>query len=384
MAGRKRIKHMKIVIDIRPLAGAGYGGVGEYIRHLLPPLFAEGRKHSFALFSNSRSKLPAMPLTFQRPNVTLQHFSYSNKVLTFATRYLQKPRIDKLVGGADVLFAPHFLPAPVSTGCRKVVTFHDLSFEYLPECFDARRRLWHRYIAPRKQAHNADALIAVSDSTRQDLEGMYGVRNKKITTIHSGINEELSTLSYDWAALSRRFGVAGDYILFLGTLEPRKNLSVLIRSFNILASTNKDIRLVLAGAPGWKYQNIRQERSRSPYRDRIIVTGPVTEPEKAALLSNASLFVYPSLFEGFGFPPLEAMRFGIPTLVSHATSLPEIIGNAGLLIDPYRSGELAETMNEALNDEELRTLLAQRGRRQAEHFSWKKAARQTLRVLENA
>jgi glycosyltransferase involved in cell wall biosynthesis len=379
---------MRIAVDIRALEGARHGGVVEYIRNLLPALFAQGSSHEFRLFTNARHSRLDERLFSSHPNVTLHRFGYPNKLFSLSCRYLNRPYCDQLVGGADVLFCPHFLPAPVSASCAKVITVHDISFEYYPEAFDARRGLWHRhYIAPKKQVRSADHVIAVSESTKDDLVRSYGIPPPNITVVYPGLNTTvLAEKTSGYGRVRRTYRLPHRYVLSFCALEPRKNIATLINAFTLLAQQRSfsDLHLVIAGAEGWSQKSIRRVAQRSAARERIHFTGVVKERDKAHLYRHAELFVYPSLYEGFGFPPLEALRCGVPTLVSAVSSLPEITGGAALLVDPNRPAELAEVMNEALSDARLRTHLIERGYARAKQFVWQNAAAQTLAVLERS
>ncbi|MEX2008328.1 MAG: glycosyltransferase family 1 protein [Candidatus Spechtbacterales bacterium] len=373
---------MRIAIDVRPLEGGRYGGVAEYINQLLPALFARAPQHEFHLITNGR-RIRNDYRNLVAPNATLHQFSYPNKFFMWGMRYAQRPRLDQLVGGADVLFSPHIFPVALSSACRQVLTFHDLSFEYFPETFSWRKRFWHKAIAPGAQARGADGLIAVSESTKQDLVRSYGIAPDTISVVYSGLNAgTLSEQTHGFNAVKRRYRLPEHYILSLSTVEPRKNLSMLIRAFELLAQGETQVHLVIAGAFGWSYDDVVHAQKRSPVRERIHIVGAVREEDKAHLYRHARLFVYPSQYEGFGFPPLEAMYCGVPTLVSAVSSLPEVTAGAAILIDPYRPDELARVMAETLYDERLRARLRVAGMARARTFSWDRAAAQTLDVLE--
>ena len=376
---------MRIGIDVRSLAGARYGGVGEYVQNILPAIFEAAPEHSFHLFYNSRKNPEAFlewKKKFDYPNVEIHRFSYPNKLFTFACRYFKRPYIDKLIGGVDIFFSPHFIPAPVSRDCKKVTTFHDLSFEYFPEYFNNYRRLWHMYMNPRKQAHEADAIIAVSHSTKNDLKNIYSISGDKINVIHSGVCDSVvNPPSEKWSNIKKKYGLRDNYILSLSTIEPRKNITGLIRAFNYI-KTDSDIYLVIAGAKGWSYKDIFAEAARSPRADKIIFTGPVEEREKYFLYKNAKVFVYPSLYEGFGFPPLEAMHSGTPTVASMTTSLPEITQGSALLINPYVPADIASAIEAILSDKRLAQMFSERGRETSSHFKWETTAKDTLRLFE--
>ena len=376
---------MKIGIDIRPLEAPQYGGVAEYINNLLPRLFEIGPQHQFLLFTNSFKKPTRDYSEFLKyKNVKLVNFRYPNKILFFTSKFFNRPYIDKLLGGVDVLFCPHFFPASVSKKCKKITTFHDLSFVNFSEFFDPRRRAWHRYLSPKKQAKASDHIFAVSQSTKQDLVGLYKLSSKKITVIYLGINKDLLNAQ---DINFKKLNLPKKYILSLSVIGPRKNVISLIRAFDVLKKRREfdNLYLVIAGGYEKFYKRIiLKEINKSKYRNKIILLDAVEEKHKPMLYKNAQLFVFPSLYEGFGLPPLEAMYCGVPTLVAHNTSLPEITKGAALLIDPYRPRLLAKAIEEVLTDERLYNTLLIAGRKQAEKFDWSYTARETLDVLIGA
>jgi len=184
--------------------------------------------------------------------------------------------------------------------------------------------------------------------------------------------------------LKKKYNLPDRFVLYFGTIEPRKNLIGLIKAFELLKSQGErgsQIKLVIAGTNGWLYKDILKTAQESKYRRDIIFTGFIEDKDKPYLYNLAELFVYPSFFEGFGFPPLEAMACGLPTIVSHTSSLPEVVGQGALMIDPYNIDELAWAMEMALTDSNLKERLIKKGIAQAKKFSWSKCARQTLKVL---
>ncbi|MEX2145167.1 MAG: glycosyltransferase family 1 protein [Candidatus Spechtbacterales bacterium] len=377
---------MKIAIDVRALQGSKYGGVSEYIRNLLPAMFTQAPHHEFVLFTNSKNPQNNLGGLLEYPNVRLKFFRYPNKLFTFSCRFLNLPKLDNMVGGADVFFSPHILPAPVSSACPKVTTFHDISFEYFKDFFDVRRRLWHKYISPKKQALSSQKIITVSESTKNDLENSYSVPQNKISVVYSGINTELMDAgNLDWHSVKNKYGIADKYILSLGTVEPRKNITGLVEAFHVLTQDPKfkDLQLVVAGSFGWSYRKIIAEARAHYGYSNIYFIGPVADNEKAVLYKNALLFVYPSLYEGFGFPPLEAMYAGTPVIVSGITSLPEVVGDAGVLVNPYSPADIASGMKEVLEDDALREIYISRGKKRVQKFSWDDTAKKTLKILEN-
>lgn len=375
---------LRIGVDARVLTHGRYGGVGEYTVRLQSEMASIAPHHEFHLFINAARRYSGDFFYSLPSNCVVHSFRIPNKALSFSHKFFNKPFCDNLIGGVDVWWSPHFLPTPVS--CPKVVTVHDLSFLYYPELFDLKRRIWHAFINPRHEAESAQKIIAVSQSTREDLKEKWGIPSDKIEVIYSGIGNDLHRVE-DVEHLERvrqLYNLPQKFILFLGVVEPRKNLEGLARAYEHMRSlgSGESTDLVIAGNRGWSSRSLFETIRMSPYRNNIHLIGFVESADKAALYSLADLFVYPSFFEGFGFPPLEAMACGTPVVVSHTTSLPEIVQDAGVLVDPLRLEEIAFAMNEVLRDETLRATLREKGLVQAKKFQWEETARRTISVLE--
>jgi len=397
---------MKIGIDIRVLAKGTRTGVEEYTINLLSNLLPINNNIRYQLFYNAYQKVNLNYNWISLSNVELNDFKIPNRFFFISSRYFNSPKIDKLLGGLDVYFNPHFFIAPVSQRCKKIITFHDLSFKHYPEFFSWRKRLWQKFLMDtKKEAQKADKIIAVSESTKSDLINFYKIKPDKIKVIYSGVGKQFKPLfchsersegsrgseatrelirdssatPQNDRVIRKKYNLPERFILYFGTIEPRKNIIGLIKAFELLK--DKDCRLVIAGAKGWLYQDIFKVANKSKKRKDIIFTGFVEESDKPALYNLSELFVYPSFFEGFGFPPLEAMACGIPTIVSSNSSLPEVVGKAALMVDVANIDELAWSIEIALSDKELRKRLIKDGLIQAKKFSWRKCAQETLNVL---
>lgn len=376
---------MKIGIDIRVLVRGVRTGVEEYTINLLSHLFLIEPEIQYKLFYNAYRKSKLGFDWSQLANVELKDFKIPNRLFFISARYFNWPKIDRLLGGADAYFNPHFFAAPVSLKCRKIMTVHDLSFEHFPEFFSWRKRLWQKFLMRiKKEAQGADKIIAVSQSTKNDLVNFYGIKEEKVEVIYSGVGEQFRPrqTSSPWSAnIKRKYNLPDDFALYFGTIEPRKNIAGLIKAFEILREKHK-IKLVIAGDKGWLYRDIFKTANESKYRNDIVFTGFIEEEDKPFLYGLAKVFVYPSFFEGFGFPPLEAMAGGIPTIVSNNSSLPEVVGDGALMIDPNNIDEMAWAMEIALTDSGLREHLIEKGTARAKKFSWDSCAKKTLAILK--
>ncbi|MBU1177685.1 glycosyltransferase family 4 protein [Patescibacteria group bacterium] len=374
---------MIIGVDIRPLSGGRHSGVEEYTLNLLRHLFALDQKNKYKLFYNSFGQPDEVLELFRSyHNVEICQFRYPNKFFNFSCKFLSWPRIDQLVKPVDLFFMPNMLFSAFSAECRQVVTFHDLSYLFFPQFYSTKRRWWHRAVDPRHLAERAEKIIAVSNSTKIDLIDYFGVADDKVTVVHSGV--DLTTTSEDLTAVKRRYNLPAEFILHLGVIEPRKNVIGLVAAFEkIKARTNIPHKLVLAGSPGWLYRKIYARVKKSPVANDIMLLGFIDHRHKSALYKLADLFVFPSFYEGFGFPTLEAMKYETPVVTSPISSLPEICGTAALYADPYDVNELAEVIQQGLQDKTLRKKLVTEGLKQVEKFNWEKSARETLAVFES-
>jgi glycosyltransferase involved in cell wall biosynthesis len=386
---------MRICIDVRCLMEGRRTGVEEYTLGLLGELFELDKKNQYVLFFNSW-KEPRFDFdVFKKyTNVKVKRMRMPNKLLNFLFWYLDWPKIDRLVGGADVVFFPNITFGVVGVRAKMVVTFHDLSFERYPEHFSRKRRWWHIFVAPRSISGKAKRIIAVSESTRDDLMSLYGVEKEKISVIHSAIGKKFRVVGRNDPKLvevKERYDLPYKFILFFGTMEPRKNILGIVRAFNALQDLAKSKKefgylskygLVLAGERGWKSENIFKEIENSQHRKMIKIISAVPEEDKEGIYNLASLFVYPSFFEGFGFPPLEAAKCGVPVICSNNSSLPEIFENAGVLIDPDKPDEIFRAMREVLSSDKLRGDLIKRGLAQSQKFDWKKTASEFLKAID--
>jgi glycosyltransferase involved in cell wall biosynthesis len=365
---------MRIGVDIRSLLEPYPSGVAYYLKNLLDQLLKIDRKNSYFLFYNSyrTRNLKLLEKFAKYQNVEIKGFNYPNKIFNCTLFFLHWPKIDHLLKGLDVFFAPNLQFLSLSKKCKKIVTVHDLSFELYPQFLSLKRKIWHRIINPKKFITSADKIIAVSQNTKNDLVRLYGIDSQKITVVYSGVNiQETSSLSLE---------LPDKYILTVSTLEPRKNLEGLIAAFQELIKKEqfKDYHLLIVGPQGWKAEHLYHL---APGNKQIKFLGFVSDAEKSQLFQQAKVFVYPSFYEGFGFPPLEAIAHGAPVIVSMNSSLPEILGQAALYIDPYNIFEITRALEEVLTNEKLRQELITVGKQQAQKFSWEKSAQETLRIF---
>jgi glycosyltransferase involved in cell wall biosynthesis len=263
---------------------------------------------------------------------------------------------------------------------KTVVTLHDIAFEIFPESYSSLNR-WYQRFAVKHALRYAQIIITPSQSTRKDLIRIYRANQARINTIYHGF-----TGLDNPAAVSEAVDSLRPYFLYVGRLESRKNSYRLVEAFRALSTKRPDlgVRLVLIGKAGYGFNSLQKLITRLPkaVRSEIIMTGYLSDREVATYLKNALSFVFPSLYEGFGIPLLEAMDAGVPVITSDVSSIPEVVDDAAILIDPQKTQDLAQAMELLATNELTRRELIKKGRIQAKKFSWEKAASETLAVLE--
>jgi len=376
---------MRILFDGRTLTKGNMTGVPGYARAVLRGLLACDPRNEYALFANGfrNAQLPLTPA--ERKRVRIVNWRVPNRLLDLSFRFLRRPRADFWTG-ADTVFNPHFNVFPVRPRTRRIVTFHDLSFLRHPEFFSRRQRLWHWRQDPRGQARGATHLIAVSGVAKRDLMERYGIPSEKISVIHLGVNqyllEPVSAAALEAFRAAR--GLNRPFLLTAGTLEPRKNIEGTIRAFNGLKRKRSfaPLRLVIVGGRGWLYDTILKEAARSPWKSDIVFWGFASEEELRNLYHLASVFVFPSFYEGFGFPPLEAEACGTPVVASSRGALTEVLRDSALYAEPADPAASAAQIESLLDNAALAKRIAANGLRNASRFRWDATAKATLAVLE--
>lgn len=279
----------------------------------------------------------------------------------------------------DVLFVPsHVIPLRHS---RSVVTIHDIGYLHHPETHPAdTRRMLH--LTTRWSTAVADRIIAISDATKHDLITHYHVKPDRITVIPHGVDQSLKPATPKQIdAVRRKHDLSDDYILFVGTVQPRKNLGRLAAALSFVAKAGLPHHLVIAGKSGWLSHAVEWELLASGMSDRIHLLGYVDSDDLPALYTGAAAFCFPSLYEGFGLPVLEAMACGVPVVTSNTSALPEVAGDAALLVDPTRPAEIGSALVRTLTDTSLRIDLINRGHARARTFTWEQTALDTLALL---
>jgi glycosyltransferase involved in cell wall biosynthesis len=368
---------LRIAIDAHSV-GAKLGGNESYALNLIEALAQIDRVNDYTLYVTTTE---AHDRFHQRwPNFkvhrTLPHTPLIRIPLTLSAE-LRKHPVDVL----HVQFTtPPFCPCPV------VVSIHDLSFEHLPQTFNRRSRTQLR-LTVRHSARRAAKILTLSEHTRRDVIDTYGIDAAKVAAIPLAAPAHFGPVEYDKELQRVRhiYGIDEDYILSVGSIQPRKNLVRLIKAYAELRAARSSSgcpKLVIVGKCGWLYDETFRALEEAGVRESVVLTGYVPESDLPALYSGALCFVYPSYFEGFGLPPLEAMKCGAPVIVGNATSLPEVVGDAALQVDPFDVSAIAVAMDQLVNNSELRQELSVKGQARAKLFDWKDTAQRTLAVYE--
>lgn len=371
---------MKIAIDLRGLHSGKISGVENYIINILERFLKMDHSNSYILFDNAFRPKNYDYLKFVNAQVVQRRVP--NRLFNAALKFAGRPKFENYFGDFDLLFMPNWNFFAIRSTTKLIVTVHDLSPVVAPEFYNVKRRLWHRLINFDRILHRADHIVAVSEYTKADVVRLYNIAPEKVSVIYPGIDRTLFKPELSVSKLREvrnLYGLPGEFILFLNTLEPRKNLVNFIKAFE---KVDSNISLVIGGKKGWKYQEIFATMNKSVKRRRIKYLGYIPEEHKPYLIGLASVVGFPSFYEGFGFPALEALSVGVPVLASQVTSLPETVNDAALMVDPYNIDDMTAGLEMLLNDQQLRDNLVSKGLRQAQKFNWETSASQLLEVLQ--
>jgi glycosyltransferase involved in cell wall biosynthesis len=374
---------MKILIDATGITRQK-AGVGVYAKNLIDKLTLAAPRLDLHILAQNDD--PEMDFS-TRPNVTMvwvPAILFRKLPLRFLLEQLYLPCL-LLLRRIDVIHSLHYAFPLLPVGTRRVVTIHDMTFFTMPEVHEKIKILYFRFFM-RAAVRLADAIVFISQSVQKDCIALLGATSGIHTVIPHGKDESLQPATpspaydADLKCLGEKYRLPQHFVLYIGTLEPRKNLDRLILAFSEIAARDPEIGLVLAGKMGWMMESLSSTIERLGLTARVVFTGFILEEEKPLLLSACAVFVYPSLYEGFGLPVLEALACGAPTITSNISSLPEVAGDAAILIDPLNSAAIAAAMNSLLTNPALRSELRAKGFSQASKFTWQKTASLTAEV----
>lgn len=372
----------EIAIDYTPAYEQG-GGIGRYVRELVAALSLQDAETSYRLFiaGASLDQLAAAP----GPNFDWRPTRITPKWLARIWQRANLPiPIETFTGSINLFHATDFVLPPTRPKTRTLLTVHDLSFVRVPEAASPKLKAYLDVVVPRSVLR-ADCVLADSQSTKNDLIDLYQVSPDKIIVLLSGVDARFKPVSGEGLRNVREKYGLGDapYILSVGTVQPRKNYVRLIHALSQLRAQSHNLHLVIAGGRGWLEDPIYATVANEKMQPYVHLIGFADESDLPALYSAASCFAFPSLYEGFGLPILEAMGCGTPVVTSDKSSLPEVAGDAALIVDPYKVDDLTHAIHRLVNDDSLRQTLIAKGYQRAEAFTWEKSARHLREIYTN-
>jgi len=369
---------MRIGIDATALPPQPVGA-GNYIIQLIRALASLKVNDEFVIFAQQRGQaLISLPENDSFEWIILEDRNPGSRLIWEQTLFPQLIRRS----GVDLLHSMHYT-RPVRVPCASVVTFHDMTFFLYPELHTRAKRLFFP-LAIRASARQADALTAVSESTRQDAIRVLGISPEKIAATQLGVDPAFRPINDAGfkRVIAEKYDLPERFILYVGLLEPRKNLPMLIRAYKRLIDGGENFKLVLVGRYGWRYEELLRQINNLDLEGMVHFTGYVSQEDLPLVYNLSSLFVYPTLYEGFGLPALEAMACGVPVITTDVSSLPEIVGVAGILVPVNNVEALYGAMIAVLGDEDLRRKMINKGIQRAAKFTWEQTAKLTFQVYQ--
>lgn len=365
---------IKIGIDFHSAEREGTGNC-TYIRNLVEKLTVLDTKNKYFLYVTNL-KYSYYEKFWGRTNIRFRLMRPKNPLIRIPFVLGPLSYIDNI----DILHTQYIAP-PFHSG-KLLITIHDLAHFRYPECFGKFERIRSKILIP-LNAKKADGIVTVSNYSKQDIIRALHIPSKKIEITHDGANENFKPIEDNEAIVNtlRSYGIKGNYILSVGRLDPRKNLIRLIKAFSKLKKEMKiSHKLIIVGSKEYLFSDSEIERVSSKFKRDIIMTGYVPTALLPVFYSSADVLVYPTLFEGFGLPCLEAMKCGCPVVSSNTSSIPEVVGDAGILINPTDIFDISAAIYKVINDPKLRSEMRRKGLQRAKSFSWDETARRTLEI----
>ncbi len=347
-------------------------GISEFAFQLLTQFEKDRRGHSFEIYLKERPRPDMPPESFGwhyrivGPRKLWTQFGLPLSLFT------KKPKPN--VFFTPTHYAPRFSPIPT------IVSVMDVSYMFYPELF-RRNDLYQLKNWTAYSVKNAKKVITISESTKSDIIKEYRVDGSKVAVIYPGIKQESRT-RHKMSLLESKYNLNSDFVLFVGTLQPRKNIVRLIEAFKKVLPKYKRLKLVIVGKKGWLYEEILAAPEKLGIEDSVRFLDFVPDEDLPSFYENAKCYVLPSLYEGFGLPVLEAMKYGCPVVTSNVSSLPEAGGDAAIYFDPYDTDDIAKKISEVVGDKKLSESMIKKGHAQVKKFSWEKAAREVLTAIE--
>jgi len=378
---------MRIGIDISTVLNHGQDiGAGRYVTNLVRNLLKIDKKNTYVFTGRYVTDkyleiINRIKSTCTDNKIEFKLYKTTQKKLNLWNR-LRFPPIELMGFKADLLHCPDYLIPPTLNKII-ILTIHDLAFIRFPQFnFDWFTKKYTKEV--KRNARLAKIIIADSKSTKDDIIKFFKIDPAKVKVVYLASDSQFKKLANQEKdkKVLKKYGIDKKYILSAGTIEPRKNYPTLIKAFNYIKHNNNDFnyRLVIVGRTGWKSEATYRERELSPYKDDILFIGRVSDKDLVQIYNQAEIFVYPSFFEGFGLPPLEAMSCGLPVIASDSSSLKEVVGDAGILVPPEDYREISRQILYILKNEKIKKKLKEKSLKQAQKFSWEKTARKTLNI----
>jgi len=363
---------MRIGVNTRLLLKGKLEGIGWFTYQTLERIVRDHPEHEFVFFFDR----PYDPLFVFAPNVkaVVVHPQARHPILFYIwfewsiPFMLKKHKIDLFLSPDSYM--------SLSTKVPTCLVIHDLAFEHYPEHFVVSHRLYWRHYSP-LFARKAARIATVSTFSKDDIVKHYGIAPDKIDVVYNGAHDEYKPLAFEEReAVKKKYADSCEYFVFAGALHPRKNIVNLLKAFVLFKKRQPtNMKLVIAGRPAWKYEEVEQMKAEMPYKDEVKWVGYMNVDELSKLIGGAYTLVYASLFEGFGIPILEALQCDVPAIVSNTSSMPEVAGNAALLVDPSDPEDIANKMHQLYKDEALRARLVVNAREQIKKFDWNNSAK---------
>jgi glycosyltransferase involved in cell wall biosynthesis len=366
---------MRIAIDARKLHDFG---IGTYVQNLLRQLARLDGEHEYVVFCDKQDREALSDLGPRFRTVVDSSAPYSVMEQLSIPARLAQERV-------DLYHSPHYVLPPL-VPCKSVVTIHDCIHLMFPQYLPNRLAYGYAKMFMWWAAHRSARVLTVSDASKRDILRYFAIPPDKVTVIHNGLDDRFQTPPPEAEVhrVRERFQLQERFILYAGNVKPHKNVERLIEAFHLLHTDGfEDLKLLIIGSDISKYATLRRAIHAHNLHKYVRFLGFVPDTTLAALYRLAAAFVFPSLYEGFGFPPLEAMASGAPVVASNLSSLPEVLGDAAVLVDPYDARSIADGIRSVLNDEGLRHELQRRGLAQVRKYSWELAARQTLAIYDD-
>jgi len=400
-----RFNGLNIVVNINPLKQENISGVGKYLYEILSRLLVLDQSNQYFLFSYGRKNKDIDPRLPQSHNIHYIHYNYPSKLI-FILSFFNFPKIDFIKGengkfikadivwlaNLDICNLKYTLPTGRQEKTKLITTIHDLSFKIYPQFFNLKRRLWHFLVKPRSLLKRSNKIIAVSQNTSLDIQNIYEINREKILIMNLGISKKYKILSPQngipsagednkLESIRSKYNLLKDFILFVGTKEPRKNILSLLKVFQKIKSN--DLELVIVGGQGWKEKKWRDfyDGLDKSIKSRIKIIDYCSEEYLPALYNLAKIFVWPSFYEGFGLPVLEAMACGCPVITSNNSSLPDIVKDKALLIEAFNTRMLLVAMKSLLKNKELYNFYKNKEFDQIYYSNWDKSAKKLLNLF---